>query len=73
MIKNSEKSLKAYLKKSSTGGRMYLYFQKGKLAGSSFMEKVTRLLSAWLDGTAMKDIAFTVVIVLLSLLLRKPF
>ena len=40
--------------------------------GKEFINKITRLLNAWVDDSSLKDIAFKAIMVLPSLLLQKP-
>ena len=41
-------------------------------AGKMFITETTRLLNAWIDGNAIKDITFKATVVIPSLLLQKP-
>ena len=41
-------------------------------AGIQFIEEMTKLMLSWVEDTAMKDIAFTAIIIMPSLLLQKP-
>ena len=41
-------------------------------AGIQFIEEMTKLMLSWVEDTAMKDNAFTAIMIMPSLLLQKP-
>ena len=41
-------------------------------AGKDYIDEITRLLNAWIQDSAMKDITFKAIMVMPSLILQKP-
>ena len=44
----------------------------GKAAGKRYIDETTRLLSAWVEDSIIKDVAFKAIMVMPSLLFQKP-